>query len=260
MDNVATSATQRQPIIVTFASREYLSAARNWLFAIKKANVQAPFRIVALDRETRDALPAEYTLYQPFNADGFASIMAFRFKILREILDGQGAIVHSDCDAVWLGNPLHLIDRCQNDMVFSQGTVWPPDVHAKHGLVLCCGLFYARKTSHTLDLMSEVEKRIMTDGGDQAPLNRILDEKGYEWAIKDPYEIPFRDTLFTASREIIRSKPGQPISISILPHHIVARQIDAVTPSMLVAHPLSSKTGEDKQEVLSRLGLWMMQT
>jgi hypothetical protein len=108
--------------------------------------------------------------------------------------------------------------------------------------------------------MSEVEKRIMTDGGDQAPLNRILDEKGYEWAINDPYQIPFRDTLFTASREIIRSKPGQPISISILPHHIVARQIDAVTPCMLVAHPLSSKTGEDKQEVLSRLGLWMMQT
>lgn len=91
MDNVATSSTQHQPIIVTFASKEYLRAAKSWLFAIKKANVQAPIRNVALDRETRDALPTEHTLYQPFNADGFASIMAFRCKILREILDGQGA-------------------------------------------------------------------------------------------------------------------------------------------------------------------------
>jgi hypothetical protein len=101
-----------------------------------KAGLRVPIRIVALDRETRDALPAEYTLYRPFSANNFASIMAFRFKILREILDGQGAIVHSDCDAVWLGNPLPLIDQCQSDMVLSQGTVWPPDVHAKHGLVL----------------------------------------------------------------------------------------------------------------------------
>lgn len=167
---------------------------------------------------------------------------------------GRGRIVHSDCDAVWLGNPLPLIDRCQRDMVFSQGTVWPPDVHAKYGFVLCCGLYYIRKTDHTLVLMSEVEKRIMIDGGDQAPLNRIIDERGYEWAIHDPYQIPFRDTFFTASREIITSKTGQPISISILPHHLVARKIDVIEPCMIVAHPLSDKTGEDKKEVLSRLG------
>lgn len=258
MDNVAISAMQFQPTIVTFASKEYLKVAKNWLCAIMKTNVQAPIRIVALDRETRDALPAEYTLYQPCSAEGFASVMAFRFKILREMLEEANSIIHSDCDAVWIGNPLPLIDRCQSDMVFSQGTVWPPDIHAKRGIVLCCGLFYVRKTDHTLDLMSEVEKRIMIDGCDQAPLNRIIDERGCEWAINDPYLIPFRDTMFTASREIIRSKPGQSISISILPHHIVARQIDAIMPCMLVAHPLSGKTGKDKKEVLLRLGLWMV--
>ena len=96
----------------------------------------------------------------------------------------------------------------------------------------------------------------MIDGGDQAPLNRIIDERGYEWAIHDPYQIPFQDTFFTASREIIRSKAGKLVSISILPHHIVARQVDAITPCMLVAHPLSGKTGEDKKEILSRLGIW----
>jgi hypothetical protein len=156
------------------------------------------------------------------------------------------------------GNPLPLIDSCHSDMVFSQGTVWPPDIHAKRGIVLCCGLFCVRKTDHTLDLMSEVDKRIVIDGGDQAPLNRVIDERGCEWVINDPYQIPFRDTQFTASREIISSKAGQPISLSILPHHIVARQIDKVTPCMLVAHPLSGKTGKEKKEVLSRLGLWMV--
>jgi hypothetical protein len=258
MNHPAISAAPRPPIVVTFANSEYLNVAKNWLFAIKKANVQAPIRIVALDRETRDALPAEHTLYQPFKAGSFASLNAFRFKILREMLEEENAIIHSDCDAVWLGNPLPLIDQCQSDMVFSQGTVWPPDVHAKHGIVLCTGHYYVRKTAHTLDLMSEVEKRIMIDGGDQAPLNRIIDERGCEWAVSNPYQIAFRDTFFTASREIIKSKDGQSISISILPHHLVARKIDVISPDMIVAHPLSDKTGEDKEKVLSSLGLWMI--
>jgi hypothetical protein len=143
---------------------------------------------------------------------------------LREILEEASAIIHSDSDAVWLRNPLPLLNRCQSDMVFSQGTAWPPDVHAKYGIVLCCGFFCIRKTDHTLSFISDLEKRARVDGDDQVSLNRILDESGNEWEVSNPYKIPFRDTFFTASREIIRSKPGGPISIAILPHHLVARQ------------------------------------
>ena len=141
-------------------------------------------------------------------------------------------------------------------MVFSQGTAWPPDVHAKYGIVLCCGFFYIRKTDHTLSFISDLEKRARVDGDDQVSLNRILDESGYEWEVSNPYKIPFRDTFFTASREIIHSKPGGAISIAILPHHLVARQIDAIKPCMVVAHPLSNKTGAGKKAILSNLGLW----
>lgn len=102
----------------------------------QEVSIHVPFRIVALDRETRDALLAEYTLYQSFNADDFTSVMAFRIKILRELLDGADLIIHSDCDAVWLGNPLPLIDRYKSDMVFSQAGVWPPDTYARHCFVL----------------------------------------------------------------------------------------------------------------------------
>ncbi|MFU8884987.1 MAG: putative nucleotide-diphospho-sugar transferase [Cyanobacteriota bacterium] len=256
MDLKIDPAMQGQPVVVTFANRDYVHVTRNWLHAIMKVRVKATIRIIALDQESRDEFPPEHTQYHPFSLDNLSSFWAFRIKILREILEEASAIIHSDSDAVWLKNPLPLIDKCKSDMVFSQGTVWPPDVHVRHGIVLCCGFFYIRRTNDALKFLSSLEKRAEVDGDDQVSLNRIVSESGIEWIVGNPYQIPFRDTFFTASHEIIYSKAGGPISIAILLHHTVARQIDAIKPCMVVAHPLSDKTGADKKAILSNLGLW----
>lgn len=124
---------------------------------------------------------------------------------------------------------------------------------------MCCGLYCVRKTGQTLELLCEVEKRIIAEGGDQAPMNRIIGERGYEWVVNEPYLIPHGEKYFIESRLIIRSEDDPPPSISILPHHIVGRQIESVTAEMVFAHPLSNKTGVAKHEVLSSLDLWMVE-
>lgn len=244
------------PFIVTFSNERYIPVARNWLAAIEAAGVAAPVRIVALDDATRKAFPSEKVLYRPCDASGFADIMAFRITVLRELLANSSGLIHSDADAVWLRDPLPMINRCGGDMVFSQGTVWPPDVHSRTGIVLCCGLYYLRNTGPVRRFMARVEARVACDRSDQASVNRQLLEDGIEWRVDDPYAIPFGDTYFTASRQVIRSRSDQPFAVSVLPHHLFPRLMPAADPEVFVAHPLSPKTCEGSVAVLSQYGLW----
>lgn len=246
-----------EPTIVTFANAAYIPIVRNWLAAIEAAGVSAPVRIVALDAATRDALPAEYVIYKPFSASDLANLWAFRVRVLRTLLTETPALIHSDVDAVWMRDPLPMIADCTTDMVFSQGTVWPPDVHTQHGFVLCCGFFYLRNTEPVHRFMAQLEKRVLQDKDDQVAVNRIVGEMGLMWDVVEPYTIPFRDTAFVASRQVIHSKGGHPLSVAVLPHHLFPRLMDGTDSDVIVAHPLSPKTCADKIDVLSRLGLWL---
>ncbi len=246
----------KAPSIVTFSNEKYIPVARNWLAAIKAAGVAAPVRIIALDDATRNAFPSDQVLYRPCDASEFADIMAFRITVLRELLAESSGLIHSDADAVWLRDPLPMINGCAGDMVFSQGTIWPPDVHSQTGIVLCCGLFFLRNTEAVRWFMARVEARVACDRSDQASVNRLLLEDGIEWSVDAPYAIPFGDTFFTASRQVIRSRSDQPLAVSVLPHHLFPRLMPAADPEVFVAHPLSPKTCEGSVSVLSQYGLW----
>lgn len=246
-----------KPTIVTFANEAYIPVARNWLGALDAVGVSAPVRIVALDAATRDAFPVERILYRPCDAADLGNLWAFRVRVLRELLADAPGLIHSDADAVWMRDPLSMISNCSTDMVFSQGTVWPPDVHARHGIVLCCGFFHVSNTGPAHRFMAQLEARVAQDRDDQVSVNRLLDERGVEWSIEEPYTIPFRDKVFVASRRIIRSAKGKgPLSVAVLPHHLFPRLMDGPDSNVIVAHPLSPKVCADKITVLSRLGLW----
>lgn len=245
-----------EPIIVTFVNEAYIPVARNWLAALDAVGVGAQARIVALDAVTRDAFPAELVLYQPCNAADLANLWTFRVRVLRALLADTAGLIHSDADAVWMRDPRPMIADCAADMVFSQGTVWPPDVHLRQGIVLCCGFFYLRNTKPVNRFMMQLEARVAQDSDDQISVNRLLDESGLEWSVKEPYTIPFRDTAFVASRQIIRSKGKYLPSVAVLPHHLFPRLMDEPDPNVIVAHPFSHKNCVDKITVLSRLGLW----
>ena len=84
------------------------------------------------------------------------------------------------------------------------------------------------------------------------------------WKIEDPYEIPFKQDRFIASRRPIRARTtggrAGEIAIAILPHHAYPRLLDNVSEETVVAHPLSGKSLGEKIRCLGELGLWADQT
>ena len=185
-----------------------------------------------------------------------SGLWKFRVQILRELLSETHGIIHSDSDAVWIRDPWPSIESCGADMVFSQGTIWPPDVHARHGIVVCCGLFYLKNTNAVRLFMEQLEAKVMVDKDDQVSVNRLLDEGGGKWSVTEPYTIPFRNTRFIASHRPITSTGNFPASVAILPHHQFPRLMDAPDADVIVAHPISAKNCADKIKTLSSLNLW----
>ena len=246
------------PTIVTFASEAYIPVVQNWIKHVDALDVRAPVKIVALDATTRDAFSAARVAYRPCDVSNLADLWTFRIRVLHDLLQEGPGLVHSDADAVWLRDPLPTIADCASDIVFSQGTIWPPDVHTKRGLVLCCGLYHLSNTTRGHSFMTQLEARVAHDGDDQVSVNRLLDESGLEWVVEDPYTIPVKGTDFIASRRTIRSSGGGVWgSVAVLPHHLFPRQVESLDPNVIVAHPISHKTCVDKIKTLKRLGLWM---
>lgn len=250
------------PRIVTFCDEGYIPVAKNWLIALKGINLADRATIVALDEGVRNAFSSKYILYRPIsrNQGDLAALWAHRIVVLREFLVAGDAVIHSDADAVWVANPILDIESCGTPIVFSQGTVWPNDIHLRYGLVLCCGFFYLSADESSLRFIDEVIGRIEVDRDDQVAVNRVVAEQIDGWEIDDPYRIPFRESVFLASRNVIRSRrlgATEGLDISILPHHAYPRLLTEVTEETVVAHPLSGKSVGEKEASLSRLGLWL---
>lgn len=247
-----------RPLIVTFVSSPYISVGWNWLYAIHKVQPDADLLVVALDSETKDAFgdSSVDVLFRPLDEGNLGELWVHRLDVLIELLDHGRDIVHSDADAVWVKNPLPLMQGASSDMVFSQGTVWPTDVHGKRGIVLCCGLFFLRNTPEVRDFLGRIGRRVAEERDDQVSINRELDDILGPWHVEEPYSIEFRGTRFTASRELMSATSQSGISVAVIPHHVVPRIITMLGEQVMVAHPFSGKTCEEKEQVLSGLGLW----
>lgn len=247
--------------IIAFADARYLPVARNWLSALQALNLGDQARLVTLDDETRHALPPENVMHRPLTmSGGLAALWRHRIEVFRELLDAGEAFIHSDADALFVQDPRPAIAACDAEMVFSQGTIWPPDVHQKHRVVVCCGFFHLSATPRTRAFVDAVAQRMQSDGDDQIAVNRVIDDMIEGWNIHDPYEIPFKETTFVASRRAMSAVPkperSDTPSISVLPHHAFPRLVTEIDDQVVVAHPLSGKTCAEKRTCLSGLGLW----
>ncbi|MCC5972390.1 MAG: hypothetical protein JJU15_20855 [Pararhodobacter sp.] len=248
--------------IVTFCNADYIPVAENWLRALGEINMDGRATIVSLDDSTRDAFPVNRVLHRPLppGARGLGALWSHRIEVLREFLSAGEGVIHSDADAVWLRDPLPDIEACAVPIVFSQGTVWPKDVHSQHGLVLCCGFFYLSPVPQVQAFLDAVAGRVEIDRDDQVAVNRVVSDLIEGWDIDNPYEIPFKDTRFIASQSPIRSRTKKEsfdsVRIAVLPHHTYPRLLDRVSSETVVAHPLSGKSLRDKVACLSKLGLW----
>ena len=247
-----------RPLIVTFVSSPYIPVGRNWVSAVLSVQPEADILVVALDSETNasfDDCPVN-VLFRPLDEGDLGALWVHRLDVLIELLDQGTDLIHSDADAVWVKNPLPLMQAARANMVFSQGTVWPADIHSKRGLVLCCGLFYLQNTPDVRDFLVRIGRRVSEERDDQVSINRELDDIIGKWRVEEPYSIAFRGTRFTASHELISGASKSGLTVAVIPHHIVPRIISALDEHVMVAHPFSGKTCAEKEKVLSELGLW----
>lgn len=245
-------------IIVTSVNEAYIPVGLNWLKAVTALGLAAKIHVIALDEATRDAFPESVVLFHPLAESDFWVIMAHRTRILCMLLDQGFDIIHSDADAVWVHDPLAAIMESDTEMVFSQGTVWPRDVHAQHGVVVCCGLFYLKNSPSVRAFFAQIEDRVRQYKSDQMAINRQINEGLVRWIIEEPYSIAYRNTAFIASRVPMLAEVLQGPSISVLPHHRFPRVVERLDKDVMVAHPISGKTCTETKDILSQLGLWFI--
>jgi hypothetical protein len=246
-----------EPLIVTFADASYLPLLRIWLARLKELAL-AHVKVFCLDRPTLTWCETQGVSASAVSWDGSLSdLWAQRIRVFSQLLAAGHDIIHSDTDAIWIQNPLQVgsAARCEADLLFSQGTVWPPDVHDRWGFVLCCGWFRARPTRATRSFFQALEADVKGSGDDQISVNRILVTLCATWnqSRSGDYALPFRDRLVQCWREPIAATAGE-LSVALLPHREFQRLPEPFEQAV-VKHYLTPKNCVQKLAALRTLGL-----
>jgi len=238
--------------IVVFANYNYLPVLTNWLVAMNTINVEN-IMIVSLDKELHNYLKEQHvtSLLRPCELD-LGKLWIHRVKVLLELMEKGYDIIHSDADAVWLKDPIAYLNSIKYDMIFSQGTYWPKDVHEKWGFVLCCGFFYIKNNINTLTFIKELYERVTEDKDDQVSCNRLLMESNVKWNIENKYILKYNNVEFICSEQLMTGISDN-LTLAVLPHSKFQR-IHEETKEAYVKHIISEKNSDSIINILEETG------
>lgn len=247
---------------IVFSTSSYWSVARNWFKTAKTGDVEVTHYVYGRFYYLLSRFFSRTVLLgnrNPRISDLWRNRLE---RVLHHIELGQEVIL-CDLDAMPLENPWPHLDKVRGDVVSSQGTVFPKNVHEAWGYVLCCGFMLFRPTDQSkkfLRLALDYESDTFTD---QLAINNVLLREDIDWSdVTNLYEVEAMGRRITCSHGEISGtvKTGElcGLSISILPHAKFRRlpnEIEKTTPIMF--HPLPARPGAAKvRERLKQLGLW----
>jgi hypothetical protein len=248
-----------EPLIVTFADARYLPLLEIWLGNLRRFGLRR-IRVYCLDAEVLAWCKAQAVEAAEVEWRGdLSDLWVRRIQVFSALLDAGEDFIHSDTDAIWLRNPLQSgsAPGRDEDLVFSQGTVWPLDIHDRWGFVLCCGWFWARPTPAAGAFFLALEADVQASGDDQVSVNRLLAAAGLKWShgkIGD-YQLPFRDRSVQCWTEPIQANmSAAPLRVALLPHCEFQR-VPEVSDRAIVKHYVTPKNCEQKLDVLRQLEL-----
>ena len=246
-----------EPLIITFANEAFLPLLDLWIAGLRRLGLDR-IRVYGLDAATLAWCDDHRVEAISLPWSGIRTdLWQARIRVFCQLLADGREFIHSDTDAMWARNPLQDGAACRlsDDLVFSQGTYWPPDVHERLGFVLCCGWFWARPTGEAYAFFRAVEDDIRTNRHDQASLNRVLAAAGARWSRSEAdYELPFGERLIRCWHEPIHATlESSSLTVALLPHREFQRVPEAFD-RVIVRHFLTPKGCADKVQALRDLG------
>jgi hypothetical protein len=215
--------------IVAFGNSRYKKIAHNWALHLQRHKIDN-YTIYSLDQEIYDYLYKNNVNTELLSLNIFENrVWAWRerVKFIHSLLNQNINVLHSDLDAVWLHNPLSLIER-QYDIVSSTGT-FPKDVYNKVGFTLCMGWIYYKSSSIVKELFQN-----------------ILDKYSHE---------NFDDQR-NFNRELFDNSSYKELKLKILDQSTISRG-QPHDKNTYVAHPLSAKHC-NREKFLKSKNLWIL--
>jgi hypothetical protein len=241
------------PLTVVFVSQGYLRLLANWLQYARKF-CGGNLLVCALDDESCSWSEARGLRAHLIQWDEkLNSLWKTRVSVVRQLVADGYTVVHSDVDAIWNRNPLDRVSGVKADIIFSQGTIWPHDVHEKTGAILCCGFFMIRSGPGAEQFMDAWCSAMRSDDDDQRAVNRLLAEMGMRWGEAD-YTITFADREFRCFRDTQYFSADSGLEVALLPHREFQRIPEKYEAT--VAHYFSEKSGAESESVLRDHNLW----
>lgn len=238
---------------VLFADSGYTEVLLNWLVAADTHDSADPI-VCALDERLHEMLIARgfTSVHVPWEGS-LATLWLIRVQVIKLLIDHGYPVLHTDADAVWLGDPMPDIDAlAECEIIASQGTVWPYDALEAMGIVVCCGFFALRPSERTSALLVDVIRRLRRAprSDDQAAFNQALVERGMHWDLPEPTTaVTVHDREIQLFAATAYGKDHLGVRAALLPHTKYQRvQLDVPA---VVAHHLSNKVASAKLDQLA---------
>ena len=250
-------AADAAPLVIAFCDSAYLPLLQLWVGQVLALGVRA-LRIFGLDAATVDWCGSAGVDAEPMEWNGdLRTLWIQRMRVFSRLAAQGVDFIHSDIDAIWLRNPITPggVREDGAQLLFSQGTVWPPDVHERWGFVLCCGWFRARPSVQTREFFQALEADVERTGDDQVSVNRLLLARGLRWETPQgqAYRLPFRNQQVHCWTGLRRGQLGG-LGVGLLPHREFQRLPEEFAQAA-VKHYLTPKNCPQKLQVLRTLGL-----
>jgi len=257
---IAKRAIDAGPLPLVFATGNFAPLLDNWLIHARAASVRQPL-VIAMNGP--QSLPAASdALKIHYNFDGSLGDLWYRRAMIFEFLSAGGVdFIHSDVDAVWLKDPRPLCFADGGfDLIFSQGTNYPPEIWRRWGFVLCCGLFAVRANPNTAAFFAKLRALVERIPDDQVALNALLEQHGVTWetAGLDTQKLDVRGQAFTTYRKMLAGTcETLGLRIGLIPHHRIPR-LPIAGGDAIARHPLGPGDPMRKAEILRAVGCWKL--
>lgn len=248
------------PLVVTFSDWAYQPILENWLEHLSTLGV-SNVRVYCLDARTERWCRKRSVSTELIAWDGsLGGLWARRLAIFHGLIESGVEFVHSDTDAIWLRNPfLGTDDQYEDDLVFSQGTIWPPEAFERWNLVLCCGWFRVKPSLATLSFFKDLIADVAISGDDQLSVNRLLVRRNLRWPdAPADYELPFNEHTVHCWHLPRRGRTADgSLGVTLLPHAEYQR-LPEQTEKAVVKHFLTPKRRDKKVAALRAANLWRL--